>query len=167
MAIETVEKCDICAAEISKDPTRPGFPQLSWCYFRKAPGVFVNAATGEPVLQETWQGDVNRLEFCELHGHAFNVLLKAYIAKDLDLATLLGRLLVDDDSLTAARAEAAKAEHIAALKLWAETKAEEDAAIERRAAIAANRATAAASEKASKKEARATDRAKKDDGGET
>lgn len=152
MAIETTERCDVCGAEIEKDVSRPGFPQLSWCYFQKGLGVFRNGVTGEPLLQSAWQGSVNRLEFCAEHGRQLNAILKAFSANDPGLAAF--RELFAEDTLAAAkRDEAARNEYDAAKKAWDDEAAAKEAAAAKAAEIAENRAKAAETERASAREA--------------
>lgn len=104
MAIKTTHHCDQCQTEILPDPTRPGFPQLSWCFFRKGSQVG-RKPSGEPVLQQSWQGKVNRMEFCADHGQELNVLLKAFAAKDPALMGLIQVLQKADDSDRAGKEE--------------------------------------------------------------
>lgn len=127
MAIKQTQHCDRCGVEIAEEKTRPGFPQISWCFFRKALGLFKDQH-GAPVLQEQWVGKVNRLEFCQEHGQAFNQLLKGFVAGDARVVAVGNELNAEDlqdwsrkqnavkDAFDAADAEYKKAKAAAQVK---------------------------------------------------
>lgn len=117
MAIKTTQHCDRCHSEIPEDSARPGFPQISWCFFRKGLRL-LKRVSGEPVLSEDWQGMVNRLEFCQEHGQQFNALLKAFVSGEPALAECLDLLFEEDGAAWNAKQEAVEAEYKSAVEAF-------------------------------------------------
>lgn len=97
MAIETTEKCDHCGQDIDKVPERPGFPQMSWCYYRKGPQIVQDQA-GKKHLIDRWQGQVYRREFCQGHGMLFNALINAFMEMDPRLMGVVTALAQDNEA---------------------------------------------------------------------
>jgi hypothetical protein len=49
-------------------------------------------------METTWQGKVNRLEFCQKHGENLNVLLKAFMTSDSRLQAVMVTLCEEDEA---------------------------------------------------------------------
>lgn len=110
MAIITSQHCDRCQAEIPEVTERPGFPQMSWCFYKKGYQIFRDAL-GAPVLKEGWQGAVSRTEFCQAHGQDLNVILKAYASGEARLTSLISVLRSEDDATWARKQDRLKREY--------------------------------------------------------
>ncbi len=118
MAIITKNHCDKCQAEIAEEADRPGFPQLSWCYYRQGLQR-VTDSVGLPFLRLAWFGKVNRVELCQKHGSEFNAIFKRFIAGDARIEALLKQVTAEDTEAWDQRNLHAEAEHnqaLAALK---------------------------------------------------
>lgn len=130
MAIRTKESCDICELEygeesekarIFKETDCPAYPQLIWTYYKKGYQILQNRDTGQPILHHGYQGNVNRLEFCDEHASQFNALLKAFALKDTKLATVLDDIHREDQKIWDAKQKSKKAEFAKLIKKESES----------------------------------------------
>lgn len=120
--------CDYCKDCVCNEKHRPGFPQLTWCYYREGKRLLKDHE-GNVMLDNTWTGSVNRIEFCQCCGKKFNSLLKAFMSKDSRLLEILNTLEKEFDIKFGAKQKAVDEEY----KIYEHnTKAKDESALRKK-----------------------------------